>query len=82
MFNTFGGLECPLAYAHLLATLREGLPPIVLYRPGWLGTVYVNSFVATGAKNTAEWSFRPAANAFAELIFRCVCEAPLTRASP
>ena len=72
----------PLAYAHVLATLREELPHIVLYRPDWPGTVYVNSFVATGAKNTAEWSFRPAASAFAELTVRCVHEAPATRASP
>ena len=82
MFNTFAGLERPLAYAHPLATLRKGLPPIVLYRPGWPGTVYVNSFVATGAKNTAKWSFRPAPSAFAKLTVRRVREAPLTRASP
>ena len=45
VFNTFADLEHPVAYAHLLATLREELPHMVLYRPDWLGVAHVNSFI-------------------------------------
>ena len=45
VFNTFADLEHPVAYAHLLATLRAELPHLVLYRPDWPGSAHVNSFI-------------------------------------
>ena len=45
VFNTFADLEHPVAYAHLLATLRAELPHIVLYRPDWPGAAHINSFI-------------------------------------
>jgi spermidine synthase len=50
VFNTFADLEHPVAYAHLLATLREELPHMVLYRPNWLGLAHINSFIVAGAR--------------------------------
>jgi spermidine synthase len=50
VFNTFADLEHPLAYAHLLATLREELPHIVLYRPDWPGLAHVNSFIVAATR--------------------------------
>lgn len=49
VFNTFADLEHPIAYAHLLATLRSELPHLVLYRPDWPGLAHVNSFIVAGA---------------------------------
>jgi spermidine synthase len=50
VFNTFADLEHPVAYAHLLATLREELPHMVLYRPDWPGLVHVNSFIVASTR--------------------------------
>jgi hypothetical protein len=50
VFNTFADLEHPVAYAHLLATLREELPHIVLYRPDWPGLAHINSFIVAGTR--------------------------------
>jgi spermidine synthase len=49
VFNTFADLQNPAVYAHLLATLREELPFIALYRPDWPGAVHINSFIVAGA---------------------------------
>ena len=54
VFNTFADLERPVAYAHLLATLREELPHIVLYRPDWPGAAHVNSFIVASARPLPE----------------------------
>jgi spermidine synthase len=54
VFNTFADLEHPAAYAHLLATLREELPHIVLYRPDWPGTAHINSFIVAGTRPLPE----------------------------
>ncbi|MGH8635283.1 MAG: fused MFS/spermidine synthase [Burkholderiales bacterium] len=54
VFNTFADLERPVAYAHLLATLREELPHIVLYRPDWPGTAHVNSFIVASTRPLPE----------------------------
>lgn len=50
VFNTFADLQRPVAYAHLLATLRSELPHLALYRPDWPGAVHINSFVVAGAE--------------------------------
>jgi spermidine synthase len=50
VFNTFADLEHPVAYAHLLATLREELPHIVLYRPDWPGLAHINSFIVASTR--------------------------------
>ena len=50
VFNTFADLEHPLAYAHLLATLREELPHMVIYRPDWPGLPHINSFIVASAR--------------------------------
>ena len=50
VFNTFADLEHPVAYAHLLATLREELPHMVLYRPDWPGLAHVNSFIVASTR--------------------------------
>ena len=49
VFNTFADLEHPVSYAHLLATLREELPHMVIYRPDWPGSLHVNSFIVAAA---------------------------------
>jgi spermidine synthase len=50
VFNTFADLEHPVAYAHLLTTLREELPYLVLYRPYWLGVAHINSFIVASSR--------------------------------
>ncbi|MGH9260686.1 MAG: spermidine synthase, partial [Acidimicrobiales bacterium] len=54
VFNTFADLEHPVAYAHLLATLREELPHMVLYRPYWPGLAHINSFIVAGTRPLPE----------------------------
>ena len=54
VFNTFADLERPVAYAHLLTTLRAELPHIVLYRPDWPGAAHVNSFIVAGTRPLPE----------------------------
>jgi len=49
VFNTFADLEHPAAYAHLLTTLREELPHMVLYRPDVPGQGQINSFIVASA---------------------------------
>ncbi len=53
VFNTFADLEHPVAYAHLLTTLREELPNMVLYRPDWPGLAHINSFIVAGTRPLA-----------------------------
>jgi spermidine synthase len=50
VFNTFADLDQPVAYAHLLVTLRSELPHLALYRPDWGNAVRLNSFVVASAK--------------------------------
>jgi spermidine synthase len=50
VFNTFADLARPEVYAHLLATLRAELPYVLLFRPDWPGTRYVNSFVVASER--------------------------------
>jgi len=49
IFNTIAVLERPVAYAHLLVTLRAELPHLVLYRPDWPGLPHLNSFIVASA---------------------------------
>jgi spermidine synthase len=49
VFNTFADLDHPVAYAHLLATMRAELPHLVLYRPDRPGAAHVNSFIVAGS---------------------------------
>ena len=49
VFNTFADLQHPAAYAHLLTTLREELPHMVLYRPDVPGQGQINSFIVASA---------------------------------
>ena len=54
VFNTFADLEHPVAYAHLLTTLREELPHMVLYRPEFPGHAHINSFIVAGTRPLPE----------------------------
>ncbi len=49
VFNTFADLDHPLAYAHLLTTLKSELPYITLYRPDYGLASHINSFIVAGA---------------------------------
>jgi spermidine synthase len=54
VFNTFADLGHPVAYAHLLATLREELPHMVLYRPEWGAIGQINSFIVAALRPLPE----------------------------
>ena len=54
VFNTFADLGHPVAYAHLLATLREELPHMALYRPEWGAIGQINSFIVAALRPLPE----------------------------